>query len=78
MATCLRHAVERTKEDAAWDVWVGMYPFMTEETFKTFEEFRDEACQATVQYSEKSDEEVMEEMTRIAESHEKQKRGEAV
>lgn len=76
MATCLRHALEQIKVDAAWDVWVSMYPYFNEENFKSFNDFKEEACKPQIQLTDKTDDEIIEEMEAVINAHEKQKRGE--
>ncbi len=74
--TCLKHALDQTRVDAAWDVWVAMYPWMNEENFKSFNEFKEEACKQQVQYTEKTNEEIIEEIEAVIKAHEEKKRGE--
>jgi len=33
------HAMEKTTEDKAWQMWLTRYPYMTDKTFKPFSEF---------------------------------------
>ena len=53
-----------------------MYPWMNEENFKSFNEFKEEACKSTIEYTEKTNDEIIEEIEAVIKAHEEKKRGE--
>lgn len=65
----LIYAVEQEKEKAAWELWCGMYPFMTKETFIKFEDFKAKLFQRQYRYTQKSLEEIEKEMLAVVAKH---------
>jgi hypothetical protein len=63
----LIYAIEQEKEQAAWELWIGMYPFMAIEWLKPikFEEFKNNLFKKQYRYSQKSLDEIEEEMLAI-------------
>ena len=63
----LDYAIEQEKEQAAWELWIGMYPFMAIEWLKPikFEEFKNNLFKKQYRYSQKSLDEIEEEMLAI-------------
>ena len=61
------YAVEQEKEQAAWELWNSLYPFMAMEWINhiKFEEFKDELFQKQYQYTQKSLDEIEEEMLAV-------------
>ena len=61
------YAVEQEKEQAAWELWKTLYPFMAMEWLKNikFEEFKSKLIQKQYQYTQKSLDEIEEEMLAI-------------
>ncbi len=61
------YAVEQEKEQAAWELWTEMYPYMALEWLKPikFEEFKSKLIQKQYQYTQKSLDEIEEEMLAI-------------
>lgn len=76
----LKHAIEKEKENAVWEMWLSVYPDMIKKRieFKSFEKFKSEVMKPQVKYSNKSEVEILAEMTAIEEkyrSQRSQKRG---
>lgn len=67
----LIYAIEQEKEQAAWELWIGMYPFMAIEWLKPikFEEFKNNLFKKQYRYSQKSLEEIEEEMLAVVAKH---------
>lgn len=63
----LIYAIEQEKEQAAWDLWTKMYPFMAIEWLKPikFEEFKRKLFQPQYRYTKKSLEEIEKEMLAV-------------
>ena len=61
------YAVEQEKEQVAWELWKTLYPFMAMEWLKNikFEEFKSKLIQKQYQYTQKSLDEIEEEMLAI-------------
>ena len=61
------YAIEQEKEQAAWELWKTLYPFMAMEWINhiKFEEFIDKLFQKQYQYTQKSLDEIEEEMLAI-------------
>ena len=68
----LLYAIEQEKEQAAWELWTGMYPFMTMKwiDFVKFDEFRNKLFQKNYKYTQKSLEEIETEMLAVVAKHE--------
>ena len=65
------YAIEQEKEQAAWDLWTEMYPYMALEWLKPikFEEFKNKLFQKQYRYTQKSLDEIEEEMLAIVAAH---------
>lgn len=61
----LVYAIEQEKEQAAWELWTNMYPFMTKETFIKFDDFKRKLFQPQYRYTKKSLEEIEKEMLAV-------------
>lgn len=56
-------AYEKQKENSAWELYVSLYPNMSEDTFISFEKFYNP--QKKVEIEEKSEEEILREVKEI-------------
>lgn len=67
----LLYAVEQEKEQAAWELWTAMYPFMALEWLKPikFKEFKSKLIQKQYRYTQKSLEEIEKEMLAVVAKH---------
>ena len=65
----LVYAIEQEKEQAAWELWTNMYPFMTKETFIKFDDFKRKLFQPQYRYTKKSLEEIEKEMLAVVAKH---------
>ena len=67
----LIYAIEQEKEQAAWELWTEMYPFMALEWLKPikFEEFKSKLIQKQYQYTQKPLEEIEQEMLAVVAKH---------
>ena len=67
----LIYAIEQEKEQAAWELWIGMYPFMANEWLKPikFEEFKSKLIQKQYRYTQKSLEDIEKEMLAVVAKH---------
>ncbi len=67
----LIHAVEQEKEQAAWELWKTLYPFMAIEWLKPikFEEFKRKLFQPQYRYTQKSLEDIEKEMLAVVAKH---------
>lgn len=67
----LIYAIEQEKEQAAWDLWTEMYPYMALEWLKPikFEEFKNKLFQKQYRYTQKSLDEIEKEMLAIVARH---------
>ncbi len=67
----LDYAIEQEKDQAAWELWIGMYPFMAIEWLKPikFEEFKNNLFKKQYRYSQKSFDEIEEEMLAVVAKH---------
>jgi len=67
----LLYAIEQEKEQAAWDLWTEMYPYMALEWLKPikFEEFKGNLFQKQYRYTQKSLEEIEKEMLTVVAKH---------
>ncbi|WP_265445109.1 hypothetical protein [Acetivibrio straminisolvens] len=65
------YAIEQEKEQAAWELWTNMYPFMAIEWLKPikFEKFKEELFQKQYRYTQKSLEEIEKEMLAVVAKH---------
>lgn len=72
------HALEQEREDAVLEQWQSLYPWMAAGLlqFKPYGEFRQELLRPQVRHSDKSFEEITDEMMRVVVSYESQKAGE--
>ena len=60
----IKHALEKEKEQAAWDVWCEIYPHMVSGQIKPmkYNEFKDKLFEKQYQYTEKTSEEIIDEI----------------
>lgn len=67
----LVYAIEQEKEQAAWELWTNMYPFMAIEWLKPikFEKFKEELFQPQYRYTQKPLEEIEQEMLAAVAKH---------
>ena len=67
----LIYAIEQEKEQAAWELWKTLYPFMAIEWLKPikFEEFKNNLFKKQYRYSQKSLDEIEEEMLAVVAKH---------
>ena len=65
------YAVEQEKEQAAWELWKTLYPFMAMEWLKNikFEEFKSKLIQKQYRYTQKSLEDIEKEMLAVVAKH---------
>jgi hypothetical protein len=65
------YAVEQEKEQAAWELWIGTYPFMAIEWLKPikFEEFKSNLFKKQYRYTQKSLDEIEKEMLAVVAKH---------
>ena len=65
------YAIEQEKEQAAWELWKTLYPFMAIEWLKPikFEEFKRKLFQPQYRYTKKSLEEIEKEMLAVVAKH---------
>lgn len=63
----LDYAIEKEKDNAAWDLWKAIYPFMAIEWLKPikFEKFKEELFQKQYRYTQKPLEEIEQEMLAV-------------
>lgn len=67
----LIYAIEQEKEQAAWELWKTLYPFMAIEWLKPikFEEFKNKLSEKQYQYTQKPLEEIEQEMLAVVAKH---------
>ena len=67
----LIYAIEQEKEQAAWELWKTLYPFMAIEWLKPikFEEFKSKLIQKQYRYTQKSLEDIEKEMLAVVAKH---------
>ena len=67
----LLYAIEQEKEQAAWELWIGMYPFMAIDWLKPikFEEFKEKVFKKQYRYTQKSLDEIENEMLAVVAKH---------
>jgi len=63
----LIYAIEQEKEQAAWELWATMYPYMTMKwiDFVKFDDFKNKLFQKQYRYTQKSLEEIEQEMLAV-------------
>jgi len=69
----LLYAIEQEKEQAAWELWTKMYPYMVSgliKEFIKFEEFKEKVFKKQYQYTQKSLEDIEKEMLAVVAKHE--------
>ncbi len=68
----LLYAIEQEKEQATWELWKALYPFMAIEWLKPikFEEFKNNLFKKQYRYSQKSLEEIEKEMQAVVAAYE--------
>lgn len=66
------HAFNLEKDQAAWDMWISLYPLMNIQMVKPqkFTEFKDALTKFNVRYSQKTDQEVIDEMLALVAQYE--------
>ncbi|MDD3725463.1 MAG: hypothetical protein PHV83_08060 [Bacteroidales bacterium] len=67
------HALEKEKEQAAWELWSGLYPLMVSGFINhiSFNEFQQELIKPQIRYSDKSPEEIEKEIMQVVTSYER-------
>ena len=67
----LLYAIEQEKEQAAWELWSGLYPFILMEWIKPikFGDFKNKLFQKNYRYTKKSLDEIEEEMLAVVAKH---------
>ena len=68
----LLYAIEQEKEQAAWELWSSLYPFMASgfiKDFVKFEEFKNKLFQKQYRYTQKSLDEIEKEMLAVVAKH---------
>ena len=63
-------ALEKEKENWAWDMWLTLYPNMDKNTFKSFEQYKAELFKPITKTTEKTSEQIMQEFEKVIEQHE--------
>ena len=60
----IKHAIEKEKDNAAWDIWCSLYPHMSMGLIKgmKYNEFKDKLFEKQYQYTEKTSEEIIDEI----------------
>ncbi len=66
----LTKAVRKEQEDWAWDMWISQYSRMTKDDFVSFEDFKNEVLKPQIKRSEKTSEEIMNEMLPVIKAYE--------
>ena len=63
----LDYAIEKEKDQATWDVWCSLYPHMSMGLIKgmKYNEFKDKLFEKQYHYTEKSSEEIINEIEAI-------------
>jgi len=63
----LDYAIEKEKDNAVWDVWCSLYPHMSMGLIKgmKYNEFKDKLFEKQYHYTEKSSEEIINEIEAI-------------
>ena len=72
----INYALEYEMEQAAWDMWVSIYPGFTEENFIPFSEFKSSQSTNKPKPAIKSWDEITSEIGQIVNIHKAKKRGE--
>ena len=67
----LIYAIEQEKEQATWELWKTLYPFMAIEWLEPikFEEFKSKLIQKQYRYTQKSLEDIEKEMLAVVAKH---------
>lgn len=67
----LNYAIEQEKDQAAWELWKTLYPLMAIERLKPikFGEFKNSLFKKQYRYSQKSLDEIEEEMLAVVAKH---------
>lgn len=65
------YAIEQEKEQAAWELWSSIYPFILMEWIKPikFDEFKNKLFQKNYKHTQKSIEKIEEEMLAVVAKH---------
>ena len=69
----LSDALKKEQEKWAWEMWLILWPRMTKETFKSFEDYKKELFRPQIRHTEKTSEQIMNEMMPVISGHEKSK-----
>lgn len=67
----LIYAIEQEKEQAAWEMWLTVYPYMQMKWVEAenFEDFKQKRLNKTYKYTQKSLDEIEEEMLAVVAKH---------
>jgi len=67
------YALEKEKEQAVWDLWSQLYPWMVTELikFKSFDEFKRELLKPQIKHSNKAFEEIEREIDQVIAAYKK-------
>ena len=71
----LKHASEEQRNNIYFDLWKSLYPYMNlgHLKFQSFNDFKDKIKKNIVNYSNKSDDEIIDEINLIVQSYEQKK-----
>jgi hypothetical protein len=67
----LNHAIAKDQEQASWDLWKEMYPWMAAGWIKSvsFSDFKNETINKPQKYTQKTNDEIVTEMTAIVQAY---------
>ena len=67
----IKHAIEKEKDNAAWDIWCSLYPHMSMGLIKgmKYNEFKDKLFEKQYKYTEKTSEEIETEILAVVAKH---------
>jgi len=68
----IKHSVEKEQEKYIWEMWLARYQWMDKDNFISFNDFKKNLLKPTVQHSNKSLEEIEEEMMKVVKAYEGQ------
>ena len=71
----INYALEKEAEDAAWDIWVAIYPNFNNDNFVPFSEFKDSQVNKKPKAPLKPWSEIQDEMEEVVKQFEERKRG---
>lgn len=72
----IAYAIEHEAEQAAWDIWIALYPGFTPESFVPFSDFKKEQLKSKPRPVLKPWDEIETEMAEVIKQFEARKRGE--